>query len=96
MASAMAQAGGLAGLGELGTEMGRQRRDDTPWDLWRVDQSRSVDSPNSGTENRNKFSQSTKLMRGPILIAAIRRGWILQTHQQSGWKCGCSKLPKPS
>jgi hypothetical protein len=35
MASAMAQAGGLAGLGELGTEMGRQRRDDTPWDLWR-------------------------------------------------------------
>ena len=55
-----------------------------------------VDSPNSGTENRNNFSQSTKLMRGPILIAAIRRGWILQTHQQSGWKCGCSKLPKPS
>lgn len=31
----MAQAGGLAGLGELGTEMERQRRDDTPWDLWR-------------------------------------------------------------
>jgi len=53
MASAMAQAGGLAGLGELGTEMGRQRRDDTPWDLWRVDQSRSVDSPNSGLSMMN-------------------------------------------